>query len=78
VKLGEFDLAVLRWLAGLDVSTVAALAGWLSRARRAGGVAQDTRRLSEIRALLARFDWEHDDRQQALEAVGHIADGGAS
>jgi hypothetical protein len=38
--------------------------------------AEDTRRLGEIRALLARFDWEHDDRQLALEAVDRIADGG--
>jgi hypothetical protein len=78
VKLGEFDLAVLRWLAGLDVSTVAAVAGWVSRAHWAEGAAEDTRRLGEIRALLARFDWEHDDRQYVLEAVGRIAEGGAS
>lgn len=78
VKLGEFDMAVLRWLAGLDVSTIAAVAGWVSRARRADGDAEDTRRLAEIRALLARFDWEHGDRQYALEAVGQIAAGGAS
>jgi hypothetical protein len=38
--------------------------------------AEDTRRLAEIRALLARFDWEHDDRQLALEAIERIADGG--
>ena len=35
----------------------------------------DTRRLGEIRALLAAFDWEHDDRQYALEAVERIAGG---
>jgi hypothetical protein len=40
--------------------------------------AEDTRRLTEIRALLARFDWEHDDRQLALEAIERIVDGGAS
>ena len=49
--------------------------------RRARGTAQrrrgdDTRRLGEIRALLARFDWEHDDRRCALEAVERIAEGG--
>jgi hypothetical protein len=38
--------------------------------------AEDTRRLAAIRALLARFDWEHSDRQYALEAIGRIADGG--
>jgi hypothetical protein len=37
--------------------------------------AEDTWRLGEIRALLARFDWERDDRQLALEAVERIADG---
>jgi hypothetical protein len=38
--------------------------------------AENARRLGEIRALLARFDWEHDDRQYALEAIERIADGG--
>ena len=40
------------------------------------GTGSDTRRLGEIRAVLARFDWEHDDRQLALEAIERIADGG--
>ena len=40
------------------------------------GSGTDTRRLGEIRALLARFDWEHDDRQLALEAIERIVDGG--
>jgi hypothetical protein len=37
---------------------------------------EGARRLAGIRALLARFDWEHDDRQLALEAVERIAEGG--
>jgi hypothetical protein len=37
--------------------------------------AEDTRRLAKIRAVLAAFDWEHDDRQYALEAIERIADG---
>ncbi|MGH3222573.1 MAG: hypothetical protein ACRDPY_28405 [Streptosporangiaceae bacterium] len=37
--------------------------------------ADDARCLREIRGLLARFDWEHDDRQLALEAIDRIADG---
>jgi hypothetical protein len=41
-----------------------------------GMAAEDTRRLGEIRALLARFDWEHDDRQLALEAIERITEGG--
>jgi hypothetical protein len=39
------------------------------------GSGTDTRRLGEIRALLARFDWEHDDRQLALEAIERITEG---
>ncbi len=38
--------------------------------------AGDTRRLDAIRAVLAAFDRERDDRQLALEAIGRIADGG--
>jgi nitrogen-specific signal transduction histidine kinase len=38
--------------------------------------ADDARDLREIRDLLARFDWEHDDRQLALEAIERIVDGG--
>lgn len=37
--------------------------------------ADDSRRLGEIRALLARFDWEQGDRQYALEAIGRITQG---
>ena len=38
--------------------------------------AGDTQRLDRIRVLLAKFDWEHDDRQLALEAIERIVDGG--
>lgn len=34
--------------------------------------ADDARCLREIRGLLARLDWEHDDRQYALEAIERI------
>ena len=40
------------------------------------GPDENARRLSEIRAILAAFDWEHDDRQLALEAIERIAEGG--
>jgi len=33
---------------------------------------EDSRRLAEIRAILAAFDWEHDDRQYALERIEMI------
>jgi hypothetical protein len=38
------------------------------------GPGEDSQRLREIRSLLARFDWEHDDRQLALEAIERIVD----
>lgn len=31
--------------------------------------------IAEIRALLAAFDWELDDRQYALEAIDRIVSG---
>ena len=34
VELGEWDRAILRWLAGLDVQTIAPVIGWVSRAGR--------------------------------------------
>ena len=36
---------------------------------------EDAAKLAAIRAVLARFDWEHDDRQYALEEIERIADG---
>jgi hypothetical protein len=78
VKLGEWDMVVLGWLANLDVQTVAVISGWVSRARRPDGASEDSRCLGEIRALVAGFDWEHGDRQYALEKIERIADGGAS
>ena len=40
-----------------------------------GELIEDSRRLYEIRALLAEFDWEHHDRQLALEEIDRIANG---
>jgi hypothetical protein len=34
VDLGQWDRAILRWLAGLDVQTIAPVIGWVSRAGR--------------------------------------------
>jgi hypothetical protein len=34
---------------------------------------QDGAKLAAIRAVLAAFDWEHDDRQYALEEIDRIA-----
>jgi hypothetical protein len=36
----------------------------------------ETRQLAGIRAVLAAFDWEFDDRQMALERIEQIATGG--
>ncbi len=36
----------------------------------------DTRRLDRIRVVLAKFNWEHDDRQLALESIERIIEGG--
>ena len=50
----------------------------LSAARAAGAAAahDEVRQLAEIRAVLAAFDWEFDDRQYALEAIERIVTGG--
>jgi hypothetical protein len=48
----------------------------LEAAGEPAAAAEDTRRLDAIRGLLARFDWERDDRQLALEAIDRIAEGG--
>jgi hypothetical protein len=37
--------------------------------------AEDTRRLNAIREVLRHFDWEHHDRQLALEAIERITEG---
>ena len=37
--------------------------------------AGDPRRLDAIRALLARFNWQCDDRQYALEKIERIVNG---
>jgi hypothetical protein len=37
----------------------------------------DSTKLAAVRAVLAAFDWEHDDRQYALEEIEHIVMDGA-
>jgi hypothetical protein len=51
-------------------------AGGQDAASAADDDAEAARRLSAIREVLSHFDWEHDDRQLALEAIDRIADGG--
>jgi hypothetical protein len=38
-------------------------------------VSAEARMVGEVRAVLAAFDWEHDDRQLALEAIERIVTG---
>ena len=41
----------------------------------ADGHAETGGQLAEVRAVLAAFDWEHDDRQYALEKIDRIVTG---
>lgn len=36
----------------------------------------DAVQIAAVRGILARFDWEHDDRQYALEEIDRIVTGG--
>jgi hypothetical protein len=38
----------------------------------------ESRQLAEVRQVLAAFDWEHDDRQYALEHIERIVTGSES
>jgi len=70
VQLGAYDTRILLWLAGWEPTTCAVIAGLISRAHAA-----EHTQLTEIRAVLAAFDWEFDDRQLALEHIERIAEG---
>lgn len=64
--------------AGMDDATYAAAiaaAGDAAAAAAPGHAAEDARRLAAIRAVLAGFDWERDDRQYALEKIERLAEG---
>jgi len=74
IEMGRYDDRIIEWLAGWEDATCAVIAGLITRAHEAA--AEDTRRLGAIRGVLSRFDWEHDDRQYALETIERIADGG--
>jgi hypothetical protein len=47
-------------------------------AERQDKARDDARQLSEVRQILAHFDWEFHDRQLALEAIERIVTGGES
>jgi hypothetical protein len=63
------------WMFRLADALALALDAADDLAERPGG--EDTRRLREIRDLLAHFDWEYHDRQLALEEIERIVTGGA-
>jgi hypothetical protein len=66
----SYDRQILAWLAGWEPQTCAVVAGIITRA-----ASPATGQLAAIRAILARFDWEQDDRQLALEEIDRIAGG---
>jgi hypothetical protein len=72
VGLGQAELVA--WVARMHGA--AQLLDGFVRDVEMPGEAQDTRRLDRIRVVLAKFDWEHDDRQLALEAIERIVEGG--
>jgi hypothetical protein len=71
VQVGAYDYKILVWLTTWEPATCAVIAGLITRASQA-----ETRQLAGIRAVLDAFDWEHDDRQIALERIEQIAAGG--
>jgi hypothetical protein len=78
VDLGAFDRRVLAWLSEWEPETAAVVAGLIARAYDAGRAAAEARgtttvaAFDRVAAVLAAFDWEHDDRQLALEAIERI------
>ena len=75
--LGDFRRLVL---GDVDGVTEAMWVSWACRLGHALGdllagldADPDAARLAEIRAVLAAFDWEQDDRQYALERIEMVA-----
>jgi hypothetical protein len=77
---GLSDAAIYARFGEGSVSPVTAYARAIGEAQRLlselAGIAGAAAQLAEIRALLAAFDWECDDRQLALEAIDRIVSGG--
>ena len=71
---GAFDRRVLAWLSEWEPETAAVVAGLITRAHDAGRarVTATVAAFDRIAAVLAEFDWEHGDRQYALEAIERI------
>lgn len=73
VGLGQAELVA--WVARMH-GAAQLLDAYVRDTIAPGEPGEDTRRLDQIRVVLAKFDWEHDDRQYALEAIERIVDGG--
>ena len=68
VELGEWDRAILRWLAGLDVQTISPVIGWVSRAGRTPTSAVIVHALADaIAHRTALTSWCPDCSQAAPE-----------
>jgi hypothetical protein len=61
------DLATVLETAGAFTSTTVIYDG-----KQEDAMSTEARVVGEVRAILAAFDWEHDDRQLALEAIERI------
>ena len=61
---------------GMDDEEYAAAIKAAGEPPAVGAESEASRRLNAIREVLSHFDWEHHDRQLALEAIERIADGG--
>ena len=68
VDLGQWDQQVARWLAGLDVQTIAPVIGWVSRAGRGPAAGVITRALADaIAHRTALTSWCPDCADAAPE-----------
>ena len=66
------DAAARAVWSGRLAAMLASVLGALDAADRNAPSLADESRLAEVRALLAAFDWETDDRQYALEQIDRI------
>lgn len=73
VTIGSYDGRIIAWLCNLDDSTCRTVVSLLWRVRDAGH--HEAAQLASVRAVLDAFDWEHDDRQYALEHIDDILNG---
>ena len=73
VGLGQAELVA--WVARMHAAAQL-LDAYVRDASAPVEVAADTQRLDRVRVVLAKFDWEHDDRQYALESIERIVEGG--